>query len=108
MTRFYTYKKQVPLRAGERIGYLRGRGYFARPAPTQPPVAAFSPVMFTAQDPLAVLNHPWPGRVALSADHAFRDAVLDALPALRGKGFRLYAWCDCKPGRAVRVSPSPT
>ncbi len=41
MTRFYTFKKQVPLKPGERLGYQRGKGYYvipaAKPAPVPPP-----------------------------------------------------------------------
>lgn len=65
--------------------------------PHTPPVVSFTPVMFTAQNPLAVLDHPWPGRVALSADHAFRAAVEAAIPILRARGFELWAWCDSRP-----------
>ena len=70
-------------------------------AEAKQPAAPFLPVMFTAQDPLAVLNHRWPGRVALSADLAYRAAVIDAAPKLKDRGFSLYAWCDCKPGQTL-------
>lgn len=68
----------------------------------------YQPVMFTAQDPLAVLSHPWSGRVALSADRAYRDAVVATAPELRRHGYWLYAWCDCRsdgtlPGEAVQL-----
>lgn len=34
MAEYYTYKKQVPIKAGEKLGFTPGRGYYAIPAPT--------------------------------------------------------------------------
>ncbi len=72
--KFYTYKKQVPLKPGERLGYQRGKGYYVIPAPKPvPPVVprVASPFagkgLFCTSEPGVVEGHPcdW---VALQAD----------------------------------------
>lgn len=42
MAEYYTYKSQVPLKAGEKLGFTPGRGYYAipAPAPAKAPVPA--------------------------------------------------------------------
>lgn len=44
MTVYHTYRKDVPLKPGETVGYRAGRGYYARPAPpAQPPYGVAGP-----------------------------------------------------------------
>ncbi|MGH3541238.1 MAG: C40 family peptidase [Mycobacterium sp.] len=35
MAEYYTYKSQVPLKSGEKLGFTSGRGYYAIPAPAK-------------------------------------------------------------------------
>ncbi|HET8606012.1 MAG TPA: hypothetical protein VFL66_03180 [Gaiellaceae bacterium] len=42
MPEYYTYKRDVPLRPGERLGFTRSRGYYPIPAPKAAPPPASS------------------------------------------------------------------
>ncbi len=99
--KFYTYKKQVPLKPGERLGYMRGRGYYAIPAPPAKPVASVrNPlalyVLFAAQEPLQALHASKRYTVALSADRAYRDQSVAAIGPLHDAGHAVAGWCDCR------------
>ncbi len=99
--RFYTYKRQVPLKLGERLGYQRGKGYYAIPAPPAKPVPPVrNPlalyVLFAAQEPLQALHAPAKYTVALSADLAYRDESVAAIKPLHDAGHTVAGWCDCR------------
>lgn len=49
--RYYTYKRQVPLKPGDMIGYVRGKGYYRIPKPRRPAGA-------TPTQPVSI--SPWP------------------------------------------------
>lgn len=57
MTRFYTYKKQVPLKPGEKIGYQRGRGYYVIPVPPAYASPFSGRGVFTTSEPQVVNGH---------------------------------------------------
>lgn len=88
--RFYTYKKQVPLNPDETIGYARGKGYYAKPAPkTAKPRSVFSGVgILTAWDPAAAhgLKADW---VAVQLDEEGGDYDLIEL---RKRFARVHSW----------------
>ncbi len=98
--KFYTYKKQVPLKPGERLGYMRGHGYYVivgappKPPDVRDPRALF--VVFAAQEPLTALGAPPKYCVALSADEAYRAESIAAIDPLRKAGHRVAGWCDCR------------
>ena len=58
----YDYKKTSWYKAGKALEAEAKP--VPPPVPPPKPAPALAPVMFTAQDPLAVLQHPWSGRVA--------------------------------------------
>lgn len=49
--RYYTYKKDVPLGPGEKLGFTSGRGYYAIPAPTSGVGAVAPPAGVVIQAP---------------------------------------------------------
>lgn len=109
--KFYTYKRQVPLKPGEKLGYRRGHGYYVIPAPApHPPLPLRDTsralcVVFCAEDPAIAAYAPAKYARALSADHAYRypnDARPDLdlhtiISQLRQGGARVPGWCDCRP-----------
>jgi hypothetical protein len=99
--KYYTYRKQVPLKPGETVGFTRHRGYHAVAHSIGPIVRDISRaqyVLFAAQEPLNALAAPGKYAVALSADHAFRyDNLGNIIQELRDHGHRVPGWCDCLP-----------
>lgn len=97
--KFYTYKKQVVLKSGEKVGYIRGKGYYAIPAPKPAPardLARARYVLFAAQQPLSALSASTKYTVAFSADMAYRGENAEAIPRFKAAGYRTAGWCDCR------------
>lgn len=64
------------------------------PSPVRDPRSQY--VLFAAQEPEKALAAPAKYAVALSADPAYRDASVAAIPKLRAAGHRVAGWCDCR------------
>lgn len=96
-------------RVWERV--VNGARVDIRPASSPPPPAppsAFRPILLTAENPLegVMVNGglPWRGRIGLSADRAYREAVLRDLPTLKTYyPGGLFAWGDCEATPAAAI-----
>jgi hypothetical protein len=75
--------------------YLRFRAKIGIPGPNRLYRAARN-IVFTAQDPLAALETPPHYKIAVSADPAYRIAVLSAIPEFKKRGRTLFSWSDCR------------
>lgn len=87
----------------------KGAGPKPKPPPASDPFAVYRRVVFTAWEPLSALRFAPGLTVALSADQAYREAVVEAAPALRAtrKFQAIVSWCDCDKtpaGAAVALS----
>lgn len=90
-TRYYTYERDVPLMPGQRVGFVRGRGYFAyyldspKPKPVSPMTPTPSPVVpstvptaFPAAGLPRIFN-PEPGSFLPVRDLPFEADVRDVI-----------------------------
>lgn len=99
MPKFYTRKKDVPLKPGQTLAFTKGRGYYARtpkpPAPKPNPQPAPPPVspsvfagkgLFTTSDAGSASNHPcdW---IALQMDPEGDEA-----PIINNNPARIMYW----------------
>lgn len=103
-TKYYTYKKDVPLSPNTKLAYTRGKGYWAapkdppKPMPSRDLTRAYK-VLFAAQNPRKGLLAPPGYKIALSADPEYRAQTVAAIQEFRTQQPNrvLCGWCDCRP-----------
>lgn len=77
MPEYYTYKRDVPLRPGERLGFTPGRGYYSIPAPKAAPLPASS----KSTPGGSAQKHPVQPKPAVRSAHSPQHAQADRHPA---------------------------
>jgi len=109
-TRYYTFRKDVPLHPGEKVGFTRGRGYYAisatpvTPRPASPPPQSPGPTSDTPPTtPTLPGSIPTPPGPELSSGNAAPEPAYLA----SGEGIRAAPAQDPRIGNAHKTKNRP-